>query len=205
MRAINLLPKDESAARRPVPIPVVAACVGIVVASAFLAFMYISASDKVQSARAALRAAQAQYAAVPAPIAPSPVDAQLPAEQSARVTAISTALDQRVDWDRVLREISQVVPSDVWLLSLNASSPSATTPVQEAIGTKPSGIVLTGCTYSQESVARFLARLTVVPDLSSVTLGSSAAGNATGGGGGGCPPAMVGFTLNGDIRMATAS
>jgi len=204
MRAINLLPKDESAARRPVPIPIVAACVGFVVASAFLAFMYISASDKVSSARTALRSAQAAYAAVPAPIAPSPVDAQLPLEQQARVTAISTVLDQRVDWDRVLREISQVVPSDVWLLSLNAAAPSATTPAVEAIGTEPSGIVLTGCTYSQDSVARFLARLSVVPDLSSVTLGSSNNGNGTGGGGG-CPTGMVGFTLNGDIKAATAS
>ena len=204
MRAINLLPKDESAARRPVPIPIVAACVGFVVASAFLAFTYISASDKVQSDRTALRTAQAQYAAVPAPIAPPPIDAQLPVEQQARVTAISTALSQRVDWDRVLREISQVVPSDVWLLTLNASSPTATTPAEEAIGTKPSGIVLTGCTYSQDSVARFLARLSIVPDLSSVTLGSSTAGSAAGGGAG-CPPGMVGFTLNGDIRLATAS
>jgi hypothetical protein len=72
----------------------------------------------------------------------------------------------------------------------------------------PTGFVVTGCTYSQDSVARFLARLDVVPDLSDMTLGKSA---SDGGGSSGsgtssiCPQGMFTFTLQGNVRAAGAT
>ncbi len=207
MRAINLLPRDLEAERKKAPLPVIVGCASLVLVAAVLAVMYVSATEQVGGARTALRSAQAAYAAVPAPRAASPVDSQLPQEQQTRVSALATALGQRIDWDRILREVSEVVPSDVWLLSMNAQSPTLVTPVTPGtVGAQPSGVLLTGCTYSEAGVARFLSRLDVVPDLASMTLGSSASTSGSqGGAGNGCPENMVGFTLKGDIRTAATS
>ena len=86
--------------------------------------MFLSASGNVAKQQRALQDAQATYNALPAPAAPSSAETELPALRTTRVTALATALGQRVAWDRLLREVSQVVPSDVWLLNLNAQSPA---------------------------------------------------------------------------------
>jgi Tfp pilus assembly protein PilN len=207
MRAVNLLPGDEQSQGRKVPpLPVLAGCVGTVLISALLAMMYLSASAGVATKQRALEQVQAQYAAIPAPAPASPVVAELPQQRQTRVTALATVLGQRVAWDRLLREVSQVVPSDVWLIALNALAPSISpTP---APGAAPQqSFMVTGCTYSQDSVARFLARLSVVPDLTGMTLGSSSTDSGGGGGGSGgqCPSGMFTFILQGAIRAAGAS
>ncbi|MCW2965905.1 MAG: hypothetical protein JWO17_3157 [Actinomycetia bacterium] len=211
MRAVNLLPGGEANQGRKVPpLPVLVGCIGTVLVTAVIAVLFLSASAGVAKKQRALDRIQAEYAALPAPAAASPVFAQLPQQRQTRIAALATALGQRVAWDRLLREVSQVVPSDVWLLSLNALAPalnstSATTPGSG--NPLPQGFVITGCTYSQESVARFLARLSVVPDLDSMTLGKSAssgAAAAAGGAGGNCPGGMFAFTLQGNVRTAGA-
>lgn len=204
MRAVNLLPRDDPAqGRRLPPLPAFAACVGVVLVTAVIAVLFLSASSKVASQRRALEAAQAQLAAIPAPTPLAPIVTQLPQEQQSRVTALATALGQRVAWDRLLREISQVVPGDVWLTSLNATAPGA-----GATGAA-GGFSVTGCTYSQDSVARFLARLQLVPDLTQMTLGqASGSGPGLAGAaavGSSCGSGMVSFTLAGNVRTGASS
>jgi Tfp pilus assembly protein PilN len=208
VRAVNLLP-DAGAndGRKVPPLPVLIGCVGLVLISAVMAVMYLSASSTVAKKKQALAQMQAAYAAIPAPAAPPAVATDLPHQRQTRLAALATALGQRVAWDRLLREVSQVVPSDVWLISLNALAP-ALAPASDGTTTAPQGFVVTGCTYSQDSVARFLARLSIVPDLSSMTLGksvSSAPGSGNTGGGGTCPSGMVDFTLQGNVRTTGTS
>jgi Tfp pilus assembly protein PilN len=213
VRAVNLLPGDEANQGRKVPpLPVLVGCVGTVLVTAVIAVLFLSSSASVAKKQRALDHIQAEYAAMPAPAAASPVAAQLPQQRQTRVTALATALGERVAWDRLLREVSQVVPSDVWLLTLNALAPALNSASKTTPGTGkplPQGFVITGCTYSQESVARFLARLSVVPDLDSMTLGKSASSGAaaggSGGGGGNCPSGMFTFTLQGNVRTAGVS
>jgi Tfp pilus assembly protein PilN len=209
VRAVNLLPGGEANQGRKVPpLPVLAGCVGTVLISALLAVMFLSASAGVAKKQHALEQVQAEYAAIPAPAPASPVVAELPQQRQTRVTALATVLGQRVAWDRLLREVSQVVPSDVWLITMTALAPSLS-PANAAGSPPAQSFSVTGCTYSQDSVARFLARLSVVPDLSSMTLGKSASTEAGGGGGGGgggqCPTGMFTFTLQGGVRAAGAS
>lgn len=207
MRAVNLLPRDDGAGgRRLPPLPALVACGGAVVVAAVLALSFLSASAKVGQERQALQTAQAQYAAIPAPPPKSPVATALPQEHQTRVTALATALGQRMPWDRLLREVSQVVPSDVWLISLNASAPSVQPPA--VAGALPQEFIVTGCTYSQPSVARFLARLDVVPDLQNVTLAKALSGGQVGGASTDtslCPKGTVTFTLQGDLRVSAVS
>jgi Tfp pilus assembly protein PilN len=145
--------------------------------------------SKVTQKNAELRSAEQELSAIPVP-AQNEVQTQnaLAADQKQRLTALSTALSKRVAWDRVLREFSQVLPADVWLLNLSAKSPgspaSAAAPsaaaAPPASGTDTpvapaaaSGFVIEGYTYSHEGVARLLSRLSVVPDLSNVQLNVS--------------------------------
>lgn len=169
MRAVNLLPRDETRGPQRRPIPALVACFGTVVATAVIAAMFLSASSKVGQQRTALEGLTAELAATPAPAPAAPQSAaegQLPQEKTQRIAALATALSQRVVWDRVLRELSQVLPEDVWLTSLSATAPGSNT----GTGT---GFELAGFTYSQDAVARLLSRLQVLPNLTGVNLVSS--------------------------------
>ena len=170
MRAVNLLPRDEAKrsfeAKRGV---VFGGIGGAALATAVLASMMISAGGAADSKQAELDALRAQIAAIPtAPVIDTSREDALAAEKGARVGALSAALAGRVAWDRVLRQVSLVLPEDVWLTNLSAAAPAATQAA--AAG---SGFTLTGATYSQNGVARFLSRLAVIPDLANVRLQSS--------------------------------
>ncbi|HWN21916.1 MAG TPA: PilN domain-containing protein [Gaiellaceae bacterium] len=175
MRAVNLLPRDAPvksfAANRGVAFGGVA---GAALVLAVLATMTLSAGGEVTQKQGELDALRAQIAAVPRPVEQETGgDVQLAAEKGARVGALSLALGGRVAWDRVLRQVSLVLPEDVWLTTLSATAPSAGAAAAEEGTTAASGFSLVGSTYSQDGVARFLSRLSVVPDLANVRLMSS--------------------------------
>jgi Tfp pilus assembly protein PilN len=169
MRAVNLLPREEAKrsfeAKRGV---VFGGVGGAALAAAVLASMVMSAGGSVNSKQSELDAIRAQIAAVPVvPVVDTSRDDALAAEKGARIGALSAALAGRVAWDRVLRQVSLVLPEDVWLTTLNAAVPG---PTATAVG---SGLTMTGSTYSQNGVARLLSRLAVIPDLANVRLQSS--------------------------------
>ena len=60
----------------------------------------------------------------------------LAADKQARVTALSAALTRRVAWDRVFRELSLVLPDDVWLVTVSAKAP---VPSSTAVAPAPAG------------------------------------------------------------------
>ena len=182
MRAINLLPKDD--ARRGGPqktqwLAIVPAVVAVLLA-ALLSAAFLSASGKVKDRQAELASLEEVLHAIPTPNA-SKVQSQtaLAADKQARVTALSAALSRRVSWDRVLRELSLVLPDDVWLATLTAKAPvpssSPVAPVAPAPGATVAAtqFTLDGFTYSHAAVARLLSRLAVVPDLVNVQLQQS--------------------------------
>jgi Tfp pilus assembly protein PilN len=197
MRAVNLLPKDveKKPAVKKEQIPfVVGGCIGLVVA-ALVTSQYLSKSGNVASERQALQDLKAQLANLPAPPpGPSAEESKLAGEQKTRLTALQSALSTRVAWDRVLRQFSLVLPSDVWLTQLSLKSPVS--PATDAAATSdggPSGFTIEGSTYSHEAVARLLSRLSVVPDLTNVQLVNSSAQEANG-------QTVVNFTIGADIR-----
>ena len=178
MRAVNLLPRDERRQKtRAEQLPLIVGTAAGVLVTLVLCVGFLTASSGAKSKQAELQSLQEQLKLMPTPPpAPSPVESGLKDQEKARVSALSSALSRRVYWDRVLREVSLVLPDDVWLSSLAASSPaspaSAVVPVPVA-GAPPTGFTLTGYTYSQAGVARLLSRLEVLPDLSNVQLQNS--------------------------------
>jgi Tfp pilus assembly protein PilN len=179
MRAVNLLPRDETPrsfeAKRGVAF---GAAGGTALVTVILAAAMISAAGATSAEQDRLDSLNVQLAALPQPANADPnagVDAGLATEKTARIAALSTALGGRVAWDRVLRQISQVLPKDVWLASLSttaAAAADAATPGATATGP---GVLLIGSTYSHDGTARLLSRLAVIPSLANVRLQSSTA------------------------------
>ena len=79
-------------------------------------------------------------------------------------------MSQRISWDRVLREFSQVLPSDVSITTLQLNDPGAAAAGAVSGGT---GLTVSGSAYSHDGVARFLSRLALIPDLDNITLANS--------------------------------
>jgi Tfp pilus assembly protein PilN len=192
VRAVNLLPRDDrrqkgpSQRENPVLIGGVA---GAVVLTAIIAAWFLTASAGVADNQKRRDAAQAELAATPVPPPSVPGQSALEQEKAARVTALSSALGGRLAWDRLLREFSLVLPDDVWLTQLSAQAPG---------GSATAGFSISGKTYSHDGVARLLARLSIVPHLSSVQLQhSSAEQSATG-------RKVVEFQINATVKGAGA-
>jgi Tfp pilus assembly protein PilN len=183
VRAINLLPRESDNRRgRPqktqwvVLVPVVLA----VLLAAVLSAMFLSASGKAKDKQSELASLQQELQAIPTPDATKVrTQSALAADKQARVTAVSAALSRRVAWDRIFRELSLVLPDDVWLATITAKAPipssAAIAPPAAAPGTSPAatGFTIDGYTYSHAAVARLLSRLAVVPDLVNIQLQQS--------------------------------
>jgi Tfp pilus assembly protein PilN len=210
MRAVNLLPRDVEAttSSRLSPPVVTGMVVGIVVIT-LLAVGFIRESAGVSHKRTELDAARAELALIPAPVVTSSVSSTLAGQRTLRITALQGALNGRVAWDRVLREISLVLPENVWLTSLTLQTPASATGVTVPGGatsataaptttTAPTDFTLNGKAFTHLDVARLLSRLALVPDLENVTLGHSTSAQ-------GDKRASVEFSVTAGIRPPGAT
>jgi Tfp pilus assembly protein PilN len=167
MRAVNLLPRDiQRSGIRPSG-PVLTGVIGAVVVTGVLCVGFLMQSAKVAEKRNELDAARAELALVPPPAAQTSTGTDaLAGEEALRVTALQGALSGRIAWDRLLREVSLVLPGDVWLSSLGLATPVVG-------GTLGTDFQISGTAYSHEGVARLLSRIALIPDLTNVVLVNS--------------------------------
>jgi Tfp pilus assembly protein PilN len=153
-------------------------------------------SAKITKEQRKLDVLQARVAALPpAPSGPTAGATQLAGEHSARVTALASAMANRVAWDRIFREFSLVLPDDVKLTSMTLQAPAAPT-TTGAPTSGAQGFSIAGSAFSHDGVARLLSRLMLIPDLQNVTLGNSSAGDQTNPG--------VTFTITASVKGAVA-
>jgi Tfp pilus assembly protein PilN len=187
MRAVNLLPREPVRRKRPGGPPVHAQ---LLLACPLLAVVLVGAvwffvGSRLPSKRDTLASLQTELARLPAPKRVVPQNPAVRLAHDQRVSALAGVLDGRIAWDRILRHVAAVLPTDVWLTNLHAGAPSDSdssssqaAPTATAPATTPASqeLDLDGYTYSQNSVARLLSRLGVVPDLTDVRLRSSKVG-----------------------------
>jgi Tfp pilus assembly protein PilN len=117
--------------------------------------------------------------------------------EQAREQTVASLAQSRFDWERVLRELAIVIPSDVWLTNLTASvsadaasssssaSASATSDSGSAENVDGPSLHIQGCAAGHEAVARFLAALDDVDGVTRVSVLNSdlpdpSSGGATG-------------------------
>jgi len=217
MRAVNLLPRDlqqRKSFREEDPAVVVGSALGVIVMIALGAAFFVahgkasSEQERLTKARLELAALSQKQHPASKPVKPAvPITPIVPppavtGQEATWLSAVSTNLSQRIAFDRVLRDVSLVIPDDVTLTSMTMSAPTSAVAVPGVPPTAATqGFVIAGSAYSYDSVARLLSRLALVPDLSTVTLtstGSGAAPGSSGSGGG------VQFSISAAIKGAPA-
>jgi Tfp pilus assembly protein PilN len=183
MRAVNLLPRQqvESKSKRPDEVVLVSAIGGAAVVLALVGG-FLLANRSVDRQKQALASARAVLAVTPVHHVSAQTQAyrsKVLTEREQRSLALAAALGKRVAWDRILRRFALVLPNDVWLTGLTGTVPmddtatAAPVTTSSALPAAATELTIDGYTYTQESVARLLERLAVVPDLKDVQLQNS--------------------------------
>lgn len=183
MRPINLIPaEDRRGSNRPLRTGPVAY---IVLGALAIALIGVTAlvlvgnqisereaevtqlqrEDAVAQARAERLAAYTQF--------------QLLSEQ--RVATVTSLADSRFDWERVMRELSLVLPDNVWLIGLSATATPSVGGGEGGSGsasglraaTLGPALQLSGCASGQEAVAGFVTALKDIDGVTRVGIESS--------------------------------
>ncbi len=178
MPRVNLVPREARARemrRRAGFVPIA----GAVVLVAILGGSYYYYTSSVDNAQQDLNNARSKNAALSKQLAELQNYQQIKSQKNSRLSSVQTVYNQRVRWSRILDDLSFVIPSDIWLISMQASVPG--TPVTACSGSpKPSGdctqiqpdVLIEGYTHEDEMpvVATFLIRLGLLPSLANVNL-----------------------------------
>lgn len=185
MRAVNLLPRDEARPRLDAKrAPLFGAAAGMVLVTLAAFALAHSASKTESDNRTEADGVRALIARLPKPRTPAVSSSSIAEARTQRMAALTVALQSRVALDKVLREVGLVLPADAWLTGFKAAAPVTTGAPGSTSGTAGStssptsagdqGVTIEGATFSQDGVARVLARLALVPLLDHIQLTSSA-------------------------------
>lgn len=201
MRPVNLIPPEERHGSQsplrtgPLPYIVLGALVLLLAGVALLVTTDSEISEKKDEITNLKRTSAATERRAQE-LAPYVQFAEL---HQARVETVNSLADSRFDWERVMRELSKIQPSNVWLTSLNASA-SPESAVAGGGSSESSGgsslrgsiagpaLEISGCSTGQDAVAGFVAALRQIDGVTRVGVESSALaplGNEGEGGGGG--------------------
>jgi Tfp pilus assembly protein PilN len=201
MRAVNLLPPDLRRSRGGaaatgnavyVLLGVLGVAVVLVAAWAFAARAVAQGEADVERVRAEADAAEVRAGR----LKPYAAFSEMRAKRVETVTSLSRS---RFNWPFALREVSRVLPDDVWLsqvvgtvapgVQLDDAGGGVTTQLRNQLSSP--AIEITGCTTGQKQLAGYLARLRSIQGVTRVTLAQSEkvdveAGQRSGGGGTDC-------------------
>jgi len=223
MRAVNLLPKElqtRKSIREEDPAVVVGSALGVVVMIALGLAFYVAhgavgtQQQRLNAARLALAQLSVKEHHVkkkptkPAqPITPFVPPPSITGQEATWLSAVETNLSQRIAWDRVLREVSLVMPDDVTLSSMTMTAPVTAAVIPGVVTAPPAGgsqgFSIAGNAFSYDSVARLLSRLALVPDLSDVLL-TSTGSDAAPGSGAESATSGVQFSISANVKGAPA-
>jgi Tfp pilus assembly protein PilN len=186
MRAVNLMPGDDRAARALRAAGsggIDYALLGGLAVIVVLAGLWATANKQISSRQAKADAVTAEAVAAEGRTAKSAPYESFAALADARLATVTSLSATRFDWDHSLRELSRVLPDDVWLTSLDGKSgaTSSAAPSTTASAAPAPTFEFVGCTGSQGDVARLMARLRSVDGVRDVSLKSSEKPDADGG------------------------
>ena len=181
MRPVNLLPESAR--------PYVAssgkgtstyAVLGVLALLVIGAVVYVTTTNTITSRKDTIQTAQAEQTQAQAKVASLQSYGTYSQIASTRIATVASLAVGRIDYERLMRETARVLPSGVWLSSVDAeagtgTSSGSTTPTSSSSGSSTGGpsVHLQGCAKSQTQVAETLVRLRAIHGSDDVDLNSS--------------------------------
>ncbi|HET7484218.1 MAG TPA: PilN domain-containing protein [Solirubrobacterales bacterium] len=200
MRPVNLIPAEqrrgEQAALRTGPLAYM--LLGALVLALAGVTAVVLTENQISDRKGEVVTLKREDAAAQAQAKRLAAYAQFRALSEQRVATVTSLADSRFDWERVMRELALVLPSDVWLSELEATATPSVSLSGGGGGSSGAGLrgavpgpalELNGCATGQDAVAGFV---TALKDIDGVTrvgvasseLASEKEGAGSGGGGG---------------------
>jgi Tfp pilus assembly protein PilN len=189
MRPVNLIPDEQR--RRPSGESSdkgAYALLGVLAALLVMVAVYVLTSNQVTERRNEAAVAGAEADRLEAEAAKRNNYTDFAQIAQTRLASVAGVAETRFDWERLMRELSRIIPKGSWLQSSDASvlgdpaaaaAPTSTTTTPTAAAAGPSAN-LVGCTPDQDDVAAMMVRLRDVHRVSEVTLNESAQEQASG-------------------------
>lgn len=180
MRAVNLLPQKERRAPGFAGAKAPLAVVGAIAVLGGIGFYGYSLHGQVNDVKSDVATATATRDGLRDQLGAFQAAQARDAAQEVRTGAVVGLVTGRVNWERLIRDLSAVMPEQVWLTNLKGQTEVAATPTAATaaapnvnVATVPQGIHLDGYAYTQEQVAQLMARAATVPGLGEPRLASS--------------------------------
>ncbi|HEX2392424.1 MAG TPA: PilN domain-containing protein [Solirubrobacterales bacterium] len=196
MRPVNLIPAEDRhdghGPMRTGPVPYL--LIGALVAALVGVTALVLTSNRIADRKAEVVRLEREDAAATARVERLAAYTQFQALQEQRLATVTSLADSRFDWERVMRELSLILPDDVWLVSLAATaSPEASTGGSGEGGSGGNlrdsvpgpALQISGCASSQDGVAGFVTALKDIDGVTRVGVQASELSEQTGGGSGG--------------------
>jgi Tfp pilus assembly protein PilN len=142
---------------------------------------YVMTTNKITSHKNTIAKAQQETSVANAKVAGLQKYAQFNQVATSRIQSVGSLAVNRIDYERLLRETSRVLPAGVWINSLDAeatgggAATSSTSSTSGTTATSPT-VHFAGCAPTQKSVAATLVRLRAVHGSDDVLLNSSGKG-----------------------------
>ena len=195
MRPVNLIPPEErrgdSAPLRTGPAPY--ALLGVLVVLLAGVAGLVLTDNQIGEGKSEVAKLEAEDAAASARAQRLSVYSRFQEKSEQRVLTVNELANSRFDWERVMRELSLILPHDVWLVGLNATASPAS-----SVGGGGSGgggkmrsqisgpaLELNGCAKGQNGVAGFVTALRDIDGVTRVGVETSELGEEGKSGGAG--------------------
>ncbi len=161
MTQVNLLPPDVRERQRTRRATAAVIAVGVVV-MAILGGVFVVQSGRLDKANQDLEAQRATNSSLQLQIAHLTKFRDLKTQLQERQALVDSLQQGEVEWSGVLRDVSSVIPSDMWLTSITgqvggagATTASASAPGSNIIG----NIQFQGNAFDHPTIALWLTRL----------------------------------------------
>lgn len=209
MRPVNLIPPEQRHGSQsplrtgPLPYLLLGGLVALLIGVALL----VVTSNQISERKSEIVTLKQEDAAAQKRAEELAPYVQLAQLRQQRTETVNSLADSRFDWERVMRELSKVLPADVWLTTLNASASPEAASGSGGSSTESSGasglrsaiagpaLEINGCANGQDGVAGFVTALKEIDGVTRVGVQSSAlpteesaaeSGEGAGGGGTDC-------------------
>jgi Tfp pilus assembly protein PilN len=180
MRPVNLIPPEERRGEHA-PIrtgPIAYLIVGALALALGAVTLLVLANNKISDREAKVAELEQRQSIVSTQADRLAPFAQFSTVEEQRTATIKSLADSRFDWERVMRELARVIPSDVWLTGLTGSvsgeveiSGGVNVDLRSSIDGP--ALELSGCAKGHKGVAAFLSALQDIDGVTRVGLSDS--------------------------------